>query len=171
MTVRQHTATELVYCIFDLQRALRCATAASARPADLGVALEGVLRFIADGGGQSRASDIAARLGVGPSALSRQVAELEEHAMIKREPDPADGRAHLLSISDSGRSYLAEIQHRRASTVQQMLAGWSEEDAAHTACTVQQLTATLRAAVVPSPRAHKTGTTQDHQSQTLAGVN
>ncbi len=170
MTVGQDTAAELVNCIFDLQRSLRCATSASAHPADLGVALEGVLRFVADGG-RSRASDIAGRLGIGASALSRQVAELEEHALIAREPDPADGRAYLLSISGNGRSYLTDIQHRRASTIQQMLAGWSEEDAAHTASTVQHLTATLRAAVVPSPRAHKTGITQDHQSETLAGVN
>lgn len=169
MPVAQHTAAELVYCIFELQRTLRCTTTASAQAADLGVALEGVLRIVA-GGEPLRASDIAARLGVGASALSRQVAELEEHNFIVREPDPADGRAHLVSASESGRAYLAEIEHRRASTVQQFLAGWSEEEAANTAHTVQHLSATLRAAVVPQPRTHKYGTTQDYQSQTLAGV-
>ncbi|MCY0906468.1 MarR family winged helix-turn-helix transcriptional regulator [Arthrobacter sp. H14-L1] len=170
MPVAQHTAAELVYCIFDLQRTLRCTTTASAQAADLGVALEGVLRIVA-GGEPVRASDVAARLGVGASALSRQAADLEEHNFIFREPDPADGRAYLLSASEKGRTYLAEIEHRRASTVQQMLAGWSEEEAASTAHTVQHLTATLRAAVGPQTRTHKYGTIQDHQSQTLAGEN
>ncbi|MBG0739597.1 MarR family transcriptional regulator [Paeniglutamicibacter antarcticus] len=170
MAVAQHTAAELVYCIFDLQRTLRCTTTASVQAADLGVALEGVLRIVA-GGEPLRASDVAARLGVGASALSRQVAELEEHNFIFRKPDPADGRAHLLSASEPGRKYLAQIQRRRAGTVQQMLAGWSEEEAANTAHTVQHLTQTLRDAVMPQPRTQKYGPIQDNQSQTLAGVN
>jgi DNA-binding MarR family transcriptional regulator len=169
MAVDRSTAADLVHTIFDLQRTLRCATASSARPTDLGLALEGVLRFVGEGG-RSRASDIAGRLGIGPSALSRQVAELEEHGMLLRQPDPADGRAHLLSLSIEGEAYLREVEGRRAAAVQDMLSGWSEEEACATDRTLEHLTAALRSAINRNSRP-RTGTTQDQKSATLSGVN
>src|ERR1700742_2833233 len=38
-----------------------------------------------------------------PSTISRQVAELVQRGLVRREPDPSDGRASLLAITDAGR--------------------------------------------------------------------
>ncbi|WP_349640210.1 MarR family winged helix-turn-helix transcriptional regulator [Saxibacter everestensis] len=130
--------------ILDLQRTLRSVNAA--RLSDLGVALEGVLRYVGEGG-ESRASAVAARLGVGAPALSRQIADLEERGLVVRRPDPADGRAHLLSLSETGRGYLAEVERRRAETIQELLAGWSESEVSAAATSIEHLSAALRAAL------------------------
>jgi DNA-binding MarR family transcriptional regulator len=170
MTIQRGTAVELVRSIFDLQRTLRCATAVAEMATELGIALEGVLRFVGEGG-ESRASDIAARLGVGASALSRQVSDLAELGLINRRPDPEDGRAQLLSLSASGQGYLADIGTHRAETVQRMLAGWSEAEAAEANRTVEHLNLSLRAAIKVSSRATKSGTNHKQPSLTAAGVN
>src|SRR5262249_12080699 len=44
----------------------------------------------------ARSSDLAGYFGVGKATISRQLKALEELGLIEREPDPADGRAHLL---------------------------------------------------------------------------
>ncbi|MFD1213066.1 MarR family winged helix-turn-helix transcriptional regulator [Arthrobacter sp. GCM10027362] len=157
MSVTPDTASALVHSIFDLQRAIRCAAGTAARHSDLGLAVEGVLRMIGTAG-EARASDLAARLGVGTSALSRQVAELEEHGLVLRRPDPADGRAHLLSLSPEGKERLASVERRRTETIQELLSGWDEDRAHEAARIIEELNAALRAA-------------QDHASATLAGVN
>lgn len=138
---------------------------------ELGVAQTGVLRFVGDAG-ESRASDIAAKLGVGASALSRQVSDLTDLGMLVRRPDPADGRAHLISLSANGEEFLANIERRRTQTLQEILSGWSEDEACAAARSVENLTAALRSALAIHPsRATKTGITLDQPSAMLAGVN
>ena len=56
--------------------------------------------------GSSRPSDVAAATGLDLSTVSRQLKALESRGWIAREPDPSDGRAHLLSLSDEGRRVL-----------------------------------------------------------------
>ncbi|TKV28604.1 MarR family transcriptional regulator [Arthrobacter sp. NamB2] len=145
MSVAQHTAAELVHNIFDLQRALRGVTAAGTKYTDLGPAHTGVLFFIGDGG-PMRASALAARLGIGASALSRQLADLEQHGFVVRTPDPLDGRACLLSLSQQGEKYLAETYERRAETLREILSDWTESEAEAASSSVQHLTAALRSA-------------------------
>ncbi|MHA7239658.1 MarR family winged helix-turn-helix transcriptional regulator [Arthrobacter sp. TMS1-12-1] len=145
MSVAQHTAAELVHHIFDLQRALRAVTAASMKNSALGPAHTGVLFFIGEGG-PLRASALAARLGVGPSALSRQLADLEQYGFVVRTADPLDGRACLLSLSPQGRAYLSETYDGRAQTLREILSDWTESEAAAASSSVQHLTTALRAA-------------------------
>ena len=149
MSVAQQTAAELVHSIFDLQRALRGITAAGAKDSELGPAHTGVLFYIGDGA-PMRASALAARLGIGPSALSRQLADLEAFGFVVRSPDPLDGRACLLSLSDQGSAYLTETHQRRAQTLRDLLADWTEGEAEAASSTVQHLAAALRASA-PSP--------------------
>ena len=59
-----------------------------------------VLRYLADG--PRRASAIAAEGGVSKQALSQQIAHLEANGFLLVEPDPADARARLLRLTDSG---------------------------------------------------------------------
>lgn len=149
MSVAQHTAAELVHHIFDLQRALRGVTAAGMRYSELGPAHTGVLFFVGEGG-PIRASALAGRLGIGPSALSRQLADLEEYGFVVRTADPLDGRACLLSLTEEGQKYLAETYERRAGTLREILSDWTEAEAEAASLTVRHLTAALRSATLPS---------------------
>ena len=144
MSVQPGTAADLVYRIFDLQRAVRCVAAMNVRGQDTGVALQGVLRFV--GEGESRATQLAARLGVSAPVLSRQIAELEEQGFVVRRPDPLDGRAQLIALSPSGIEKLRAIEDQRTATLQGLLLGWTEDDAEETAQTLRKLAESLRTA-------------------------
>lgn len=64
--------------------------------------------------GALRAGDLAARLSITAASMSRLAEVMEEGGWVRREADPEDRRASLLSISDHGRATLAEL--RREST-------------------------------------------------------
>lgn len=145
MPVAQQTAAELVHTILDLQRAVRGATAASTRHSELGPAHVAVLFFIREGG-PMRASALADELGIGPSALSRQLAELEQYGFVVRAPDPLDGRACLLSLTGEGRAYLSDAYEQRAEVLRAILAGWTESEAESALVSVQHLTRAFRSA-------------------------
>ena len=116
MAVAPDTAADLVYRIFDLQRAVRCVAAASFRGQDTGVALQGVLRFV--GEGETRATQLAERLGVSAPVLSRHIADLEEQGYVIRRQDPDDGRAQLVALSPAGAEKLRRIEEHRTATLQ-----------------------------------------------------
>ncbi len=142
MSVASTTAAELVHQIFDLQRAVRCVAAANLRGDDTGVALQGVLRFV--GEGETRATQLAERLGVSAPVLSRHVAELVDQGYVVRRPDPEDGRAQLIALSPSGIEKLRSIEAQRAATLQGFLQDWSEDDVEETAKTLKKLAESLR---------------------------
>ncbi|MGY4541508.1 DNA-binding MarR family transcriptional regulator [Arthrobacter sp. UYNi723] len=142
MAVAPDTAADLVYRIFDLQRVVRCVAAASFRGQDTGVALQGVLRFV--GEGESRATQLAERLGVSAPVLSRHIADLEELGYVSRRQDPDDGRAQLVALSPAGAEKLRKIEERRTATLQDYLSDWSQEDAEDTARILTKLSESLK---------------------------
>ena len=142
MSVAPDTAAELVYQIFDLQRAVRCVAAASLRGQETGVALQGVLRFV--GEGETRATTLAERLGVSAPVLSRHIAELEEQGYVIRRQDPDDGRAQLVALTAEGAGKLRRIEEQRTAALQDYLREWSQEDAEDTAKTLRKLTESLK---------------------------
>jgi DNA-binding MarR family transcriptional regulator len=153
MAVAPDTAADLVYQVFDLQRAVRCIATASVRGQDTGVALQGVLRFV--GEGESRAASLAERLGVSAPVLSRHIGDLEEHGLVVRRQDPDDGRAQLVALTPLGADKLRHIEEQRTASLQHYLRDWSEEDAGNTAKTLHKLTESLKTAA----RATAAGTT------------
>lgn len=52
------------------------------------------------------ASDTAERMMIDKGAMSRTIKDLEERDLIQRKPDPRDGRASLLTITEFGRERL-----------------------------------------------------------------
>src|SRR3954471_21719149 len=70
---------------------------------DLESAAYGLLMRLEDAGEQ-RATDLAAYIGVGKATMSRQLRALEGLGLVTRAPDPADGRAFLVQLTDEGRS-------------------------------------------------------------------
>jgi DNA-binding MarR family transcriptional regulator len=152
MAVTPDTAADLVYQIFDLQRAVRCIATANVRGQDTGVALQGVLRFV--GEGETRATRLAERLGVSAPVLSRHIADLEEHGLVVRRQDPDDGRAQLVALTPLGAEKLRHIEEERTTVLQDYLRDWSEEDAGTTARILHKLTESLK----QSARATAAGT-------------
>jgi DNA-binding MarR family transcriptional regulator len=142
MAVAPDTAADLVYRIFDLQRVVKCVAAASLRGKDTGVALQGVLRFV--GEGESRATHLAERLGVSAPVLSRHIADLEDQGYVIRRPDPDDGRAQLVALTQPGVDKLRQIEEQRAARLQEYLQDWSQEDAEATARTLKKLSESLK---------------------------
>jgi len=66
-------------------------------PADYGVT--SALRLIQP----ARPTELAAVLGMRPTTLSNYIARLGTRGLVVRDPDPTDGRAALLSLTDTGR--------------------------------------------------------------------
>jgi DNA-binding MarR family transcriptional regulator len=68
-----------------------------------------------------RISELNNHVLLSQPALSRLVDRLARRGMIKRQPDPADGRATLLSLTDAGRATQHEIGGRHARSVARAL--------------------------------------------------
>jgi DNA-binding MarR family transcriptional regulator len=71
-----------------------------------------------------RMQDLAARVVLSRSRVSRVVDEMARAGLVRREPDPADGRAAFAVVTDEGRNAL-----RRAAPV--YLQGIEDEFLAH----------------------------------------
>lgn len=59
----------------------------------------------------ARGVELARRLGVTKQAVGRLVGELEAAGLLRREPDPADGRAWLVRFTPAGLRYVVRM-HR-----------------------------------------------------------
>ena len=78
--------------------------------------------------GSCRSSAIAEAFDMDKGAVSRQVQHLTELGLIERTPDPADGRAALLTVTDDARRRMADVQRHRRKYLDERLAHWSDED-------------------------------------------
>lgn len=83
-----------------------------------------VLGWLAEHG-PVRASGIVETFGMDKGALSRQLQHLEELGLVARTPDPADGRATLVSASEEAVRRLAEVDDERRAALDQRLGDWS----------------------------------------------
>ncbi|MNW04378.1 MarR family protein [compost metagenome] len=62
------------------------------------------------------------------STVSRQTAALEQKGYVSRVPDPLDGRAYFLQITDAGLSELNENKKARLDRISNLLKSWPEEE-------------------------------------------
>lgn len=113
-------------------RMLRMLHATRARAPRVHPALEAshhaVLIALRDG--PARVGDIAERNISDASTVSRQVSHLTSLGLVEKVPDPQDGRAQLVALSDEGRVLLEELVARRDAWFEELLADWPEEDVA-----------------------------------------
>jgi len=75
--------------------------------------------------GPVRASAIVEVFGMDKGSLSRQLQHLEELGLVERTPDPADGRATLVSASSEGARRLTEVDAQRRVSLDEGLGDWS----------------------------------------------
>jgi DNA-binding MarR family transcriptional regulator len=96
--------------------------------------------------------EVAAQMRMTPQSLTRPLAALERRGLVRRTPDPADGRAALLEITPGGRAALrAEMAPRTRWLAEAMSALCTEadRDVLVRAAAVMQRLAGLDAAVAP----------------------
>jgi DNA-binding MarR family transcriptional regulator len=76
----------------------------------------------------ARASDLALHFGLGKATVSRQLKVLAELGLIERRPDPADGRAHVLALTEEGRQRLESARTARRKRWHVVLGTWPIDD-------------------------------------------
>ncbi|WP_405950531.1 MarR family transcriptional regulator [Streptomyces prunicolor] len=89
--------------------------------------------------GRQRATELAAYIGVGKATMSRQLRALEDLGLIAREPDPADGRAWLVDLTDEGRRRVAHVREARRARYVSQLSHWDRREVAELARLIHQL--------------------------------
>jgi DNA-binding MarR family transcriptional regulator len=80
--------------------------------ADYGV----LITLVTAPGLRLRMSDLGAKRMLTPSGITRVVVRLEEQGLVRREPDPADGRAAFATLTRPGLEALrlAQVVHHAA---------------------------------------------------------
>jgi DNA-binding MarR family transcriptional regulator len=78
-----------------------------------------VFQFLDDDG--TTVSTLAERAGVSKQAMADLVVHLELHGYVTREPDPSDGRAKLVLLTDRGREVM-DIALGAVPAIEQQLA-------------------------------------------------
>jgi DNA-binding MarR family transcriptional regulator len=80
--------------------------------------------------GPLRLTALAEAAMLDASTVSRHVQHLEAAGHLARTTDPADRRATLIEVTESGRALLREALAARGRLLDAALAGWSPEDRA-----------------------------------------
>lgn len=90
-----------------------------------------------------RLVDLAEEFGLDKSTMSRQVSALLRLGLVRRRPDPVDGRAYLLELADEGRARLDEVSRARHEEWRARLSSWSAQDVGALADGLARLAVTL----------------------------
>jgi DNA-binding MarR family transcriptional regulator len=80
-----------------------------------------------------RPGELANRLGVEASHVTRTVQQLQKSGYVTRVPDPDDGRAQRIQLTGAGREAIRRVRDAGARGMQLALAGWSPEELRHLA--------------------------------------
>ncbi|MFI1963872.1 MarR family winged helix-turn-helix transcriptional regulator [Streptomyces pathocidini] len=107
---------------------------------DLEPAAYGLLLRLEDAGEQ-RATELAGYFGVGKATMSRQLRALESLGLIARRPDPADGRASLVTLTPEGRTRFTAVRGARRAQYVRKLEGWDRREIAELARLLHRLNA------------------------------
>ncbi|MEU5218905.1 MarR family transcriptional regulator [Streptomyces sp. NPDC020807] len=86
-----------------------------------------------DDAGPQRATELAGYFGVGKATMSRQLRALEMLGLVVRDPDPADGRASLVRLTDEGRDRFRHVRDARRERYVRKLVDWDRSEVAELA--------------------------------------
>lgn len=125
LRTEENVARALLLCMGRLRRRLRQ------------VAIAGELTFPQtaalgrlDRGGPATGADLARVEQISPQSMGATLSELEARGLVRRHPDPSDGRRILLSITATGRR---ELNQRRTARADQLKRGLADFDQAELA--------------------------------------
>ncbi len=78
--------------------------------------------------GPQTVANLAARLRLDSSTVTRQIAAMEAAGLISRAPHPSDSRSHLISPTDQGRARTEEMRLGREERIARLVAEWRDDD-------------------------------------------
>ena len=80
--------------------------------------------------GPARLGDLAAREGVAAPTMTRIVASLEDAGYVHRAPDPQDGRAVLVAVTEAGSATVAGERSTRSQELRRRVEALSASELA-----------------------------------------
>lgn len=92
---------------------------------------------------ESRAGDLAGRLQIAPSVVSRALVPLEQAGLVERRHDPDDARAARLGLTDAGRDRLESARREFSDRFTPLLDTWDAADVATLTRLMDRLESTL----------------------------
>jgi len=101
--------------------------------------------------GPLRQSALAELSHTDPSTISRHVGDLVAEGLVERLPDPADGRASLLAVTEQGRAALAQMRRMRQERTSTALSGWTTEEITAFTAALQRYTHDLESLLAAPP--------------------
>jgi DNA-binding MarR family transcriptional regulator len=78
--------------------------------------------------GPLRVTDLAVCANLDASTVSRHVAQLHGAGLIERTPDPLDGRAQRVKLSDAGIARIEAALRSRRALLEKALGSWDPRD-------------------------------------------
>lgn len=81
-----------------------------------------VLANLEMAGGRAGLSDLASSILLSQSGLSKLLDRMEEAGLVRRDPDPRDGRATFAAITPHGRSVARKARHSHHEFLRQAFA-------------------------------------------------
>jgi len=78
--------------------------------------------------GPIRLSELADSVELDLSTVSRQVRDLVASGLLTKDPDPLDGRASLLGLSERGAAVLEAVSDARRQALADAVADWTDEE-------------------------------------------
>ena len=106
--------------------------------------------------GPIRVTALAELSGVDASVVSRQAAQLEHDGLVERHPDPEDGRAHRICLTESGAQALSQNRAKLGAVLTERLAAWQPEELEAFATTLRRLLDDLGGTSDSTPAPHDT---------------
>ncbi|ACQ78728.1 transcriptional regulator, MarR family [Beutenbergia cavernae DSM 12333] len=137
---------DLVDALRRMIRIYRAGSAHRERPHGLATGQVMVLTAV-DRWAPARMSELASRMHLDASVVSRQVAALEGLGLLEREPDPDDGRAWRVRLSAEGVASLADVRADQARILAEALPGWDAERLRHITTDLQDMARDVAAAL------------------------
>jgi DNA-binding MarR family transcriptional regulator len=111
------------------------------------LAREHILFLISSFEGGVHQKELIERMHVNPSSMSEFIGKLEEDGYLKREVDPEDKRATLLSLSELGYARISELQDERSDRLNQLFGNLSQEE--------KEQLSLLLAKILPERKCHR----------------
>lgn len=110
--------------------------------------------------GARRVSAIADTIHSDVSTVSRHVQALEAQGLVAKTPDPDDGRAHVVGLTEDGRALSGNVRTSYTEWFTDLLTGWSDKDVRALSAYLKQLDESLDSA---HERKRQTATSKDTQ--------
>lgn len=168
---RAASEEQLATEVSQLMRLMHPVKAAAAREAGGGIGTDrsAMLLLVPLMRGPLRPGALAEASFADPSTISRQVAELVRRGLVRREPDPSDGRASLLAITDAGREVCERLRALRRDLLAAAVDGWADDELATFASLLSRFNDRLGVVYCPPvPRTFAVSSSSSPAEQELA---